>query len=102
MGRAPFANSLFESDEDRYQVQRVMARNEWFQLSGLLDFSAGGSGTFDEPRYAVKGTVRDLFAGDEGIVTGRGAQIGKVAGKFIKAMAQHRHWDRESKGQMPA
>lgn len=43
-----------------------------------------------------------LLAGDEGIVTGRGAQIGKVAGKFIKAMAQHRHWDRESKGQMPA
>ena len=43
-----------------------------------------------------------LIAGDEGIVTGRGAQIGKVAGKFIKAMAQHRHWDRESKGQMPA
>ena len=25
MGRAPFASSLFESDEDRYQVQRVMA-----------------------------------------------------------------------------
>ena len=36
-------------------------------LSGLIDFTAGGSGTFDMPRYDVRGTVRDLFAGDEGI-----------------------------------
>jgi translocation and assembly module TamB len=36
-------------------------------LSGLIDFTAGGSGTFDLPRYDVRGTVRDLFAGDEGI-----------------------------------
>ena len=53
----------------------------------------------------AEGVLQDpesLIAGDEGIVTGRGAQIGKVAGRFIKAMAQHRHWDRESKGQMPA
>ena len=45
----------------------ALAKNKWFPLSGLLDFSAGGSGTFDEPRYLVKATVRDLFAGDEGI-----------------------------------
>jgi iron complex transport system ATP-binding protein len=32
MGRAPFANSLFESDEDRYQVRRVMA------LTGTTEF----------------------------------------------------------------
>jgi ABC-type cobalamin/Fe3+-siderophores transport system ATPase subunit len=32
MGRAPFASSLFESDEDRYQVQRVMA------LTGTTEF----------------------------------------------------------------
>ncbi len=44
-----------------------LARNNWFPLSGLLDFSAGGSGSFDDPRYVLKGTVRDLFAGDEGI-----------------------------------
>ena len=45
----------------------TLARNTWVPLSGLLDFSAGGSGTFDDPRYVLKGTVRDLFAGDEGI-----------------------------------
>ncbi|MDK2744097.1 MAG: catalase [Nitrospira sp. BO4] len=53
----------------------------------------------------AEGVVHDetkLLAGDEGIVTGRGTQIVQVAGKFIKALAQHRHWDRESKGQMSA
>ncbi len=42
-------------------------------FSGLLDFSANGSGTFSEPRYDVKLGVRDLFFGDEGVgeVSGR-------------------------------
>ena len=38
-------------------------------FSGLLDLTAGGSGTFDAPRYNVHGTVRDFFVGDEGIGT---------------------------------
>ncbi|HZY06561.1 MAG TPA: hypothetical protein VFE69_02410, partial [Ilumatobacteraceae bacterium] len=38
-------------------------------LSGLLDFRAGGSGSFDSPRYEVHATVRDFFVGDEGIGT---------------------------------
>jgi TamB, inner membrane protein subunit of TAM complex len=38
-------------------------------LSGLLDFRAGGSGSFDSPRYEVHATVRDLFVADEGIGT---------------------------------
>jgi catalase len=53
----------------------------------------------------AQGVVQDetkLLAGDEGIVMGAGSQITQVASKFIKALAQHRHWDRESKGQMPA
>jgi translocation and assembly module TamB len=58
----------FNLDARDVPVESVaLARNQWFELSGLLDFSAGGSGTFDQPRYTVKGTVRDLFAGDEGI-----------------------------------
>jgi hypothetical protein len=36
-------------------------------LSGLLQFNATGAGTFESPRYDVKLTVDDLFAGDEGI-----------------------------------
>ena len=42
-------------------------------LSGLTDFTASGSGRFDEPRYDVRFGVSDLFVSDEGIgeVTGR-------------------------------
>jgi hypothetical protein len=40
---------------------------EQLPLSGLIDFTASGSGTFAEPRYSLRGTVRDLFAADEGI-----------------------------------
>jgi hypothetical protein len=42
-------------------------------LYGSLEFTATGSGTFEEPRYDVKASVSDLFFGDEGIgeVTGR-------------------------------
>jgi translocation and assembly module TamB len=36
-------------------------------IAGLIDFTAGGSGTFDSPRYDVRGTVRDLFVADEGV-----------------------------------
>ena len=36
-------------------------------LTGYADFSAAGSGTFEEPRYDVKVSVFDLFVGDEGI-----------------------------------
>ncbi len=43
-----------------------------------------------------------LLASDSGILVGRGAKIGPLAEKFIKAVAQHRHWDRELKGQVPA
>jgi len=42
-------------------------------LTGSLDFTATGSGTFEAPRYDVKWNAQDLFFGDEGIgeVTGR-------------------------------
>jgi hypothetical protein len=36
-------------------------------LTGFADFSAAGSGTFEEPRYDVKVNVPDLFIGEEGI-----------------------------------
>ena len=36
-------------------------------ITGYADFSAAGSGTFEEPRYDVKVNVTDLFIGEEGI-----------------------------------
>jgi hypothetical protein len=42
-------------------------------LSGTMEFTASGSGRFDEPRYDVRFGVSDLYVRDEGIgeVTGR-------------------------------
>jgi hypothetical protein len=44
-------------------------------LSGLIDLRAGGSGTFDRPRYDVRATIRDVFIADEGI----GRVVGDVS-----------------------
>lgn len=50
----------------------AVARNSPFPLSGLIDFTAGGSGSFDMPRYDVHAVLRDFFLKDEGVgvVTG--------------------------------
>ena len=42
-------------------------------LTGLLEFNADGTGTFEVPRYQFKARIRDLFVADEGVgeVTGR-------------------------------
>lgn len=42
-------------------------------LTGVAEFTAGGSGVFDYPVYEVRGRLRDLYVGDEGIgqVSGR-------------------------------
>ena len=42
-------------------------------LTGLLEFNADGSGTFEAPRYQFRARIRDLFVADEGVgeVTGR-------------------------------
>lgn len=39
---------------------------------------------------------------DEGVIISPGDHPGKVAAKFIKAIAQHRHWSREIKDSVPA
>ena len=44
----------------------------------------------------------DLLRPDEGVIVSRGERISAVAAKFITAIGQHRHWDRELKGQVPA
>ena len=43
------------------------------KLTGFLEFNADGTGTFDAPRYQLRGRIRDLFVADEGVgeVTGR-------------------------------
>jgi hypothetical protein len=56
-------------------------------LSGQLEFSATGSGTFDEPRYDVKARISDLFIADEGVgqVTGTLALRGNFLNMQVEA-----------------
>jgi translocation and assembly module TamB len=58
----------FNADGRRLPIERIDSiRVDRAPLSGLLDFSAEGSGTFDEPRYDVEIEVADLFMADEGV-----------------------------------
>jgi hypothetical protein len=50
------------------------AKSSAAPLSGFLDINAGGSGTFEFPRYDVRASISDFFVGDEG--------IGQVAGEI--------------------
>jgi hypothetical protein len=63
----------FNADGRRIPVERVMA----FQVpralpSGLVEFTAAGSSTFDDPRYDVRFRVNELYVDQEpvGLVTG--------------------------------
>jgi catalase len=55
---------------------------------------------------AVAGSEANAEGGkpfaEEGLITGLDNQVNKVAAEFIAAMAQHRHWSRENKKQVPA
>ena len=55
-------------------------------LTGLLEFNADGTGTFDVPRYQFRGRIRDLFIADEG--------VGEVTGPARRARRQHDDRDR--------
>jgi hypothetical protein len=64
----------FNADGRQIPLERIEAvRYPDLPFTGLVEFSASGTGTFDDPRYAVRGSVSDLFVRDEGIgqLTGR-------------------------------
>ncbi len=67
------ASYSFNMDGRRIPVEKLrrlrMARTP---LSGIAEFSASGSATFDEPRNDYRFRVNDLFIGEEGVgqVTG--------------------------------
>lgn len=65
----------FDANGRRLAVETLNATafSDMPPLTGVFDFTAGGSATFAEPRFEVKVSVHDLFFGDEGIgqVTGR-------------------------------
>jgi hypothetical protein len=64
----------FNADGARLPLEKVDAATfPDLPLYGIVTFSASGTGTFDDPRYDVKGTIDDFFVVDEGIgqVNGR-------------------------------
>ncbi len=74
-------NYSFNADGRRIPVEAIQAAAfPPAPLTGLLQFTASGSGSFEVPRYEIRGRVADLFAGDEGIgqVTGRVSVRGEV------------------------
>jgi catalase len=73
--------------------------------AGIELFAAADPAADKRAESHAEGVVHDrsrLFAGDEGLIFARGAQASRVSDRFIQAMAQHRHWNRELKGQVPA
>ncbi len=48
------------------------------------------------------GKAMDGLVSEPGVVIGSNGQAGKIAAEFINAIAQHRHWERETKGDVPA
>ena len=58
----------FNADGRRIPMESVAAVHyPEAPLTGLLDFTADGSGTFDVPRYQFRAQIRDLFIKDEGV-----------------------------------
>ena len=63
----------------------------------LLHASYLGTEAIPEPK-----TENNQIVANEGVIIGRDARVDDVAEEFIKAIAQHRHWSREMKDQVPA
>ena len=62
------ANYSFNADGSAIPVESLVSVSfPRAPLSGRLQFTSTGAGTFEDPRYEVKLAVDDLFAGDEGI-----------------------------------
>jgi hypothetical protein len=61
-------NYSFDTNGSRIPVESVtMFSFPKAPLSGILQFDATGTGTFENPRYDVRYSIADLFAADEGI-----------------------------------
>jgi len=61
-------NYSFDADGTKIPVESMQTLQfKQAPLSGILQFTATGAGTFANPRYDVKASIADLFAKDEGI-----------------------------------
>ncbi|MBI4476351.1 MAG: translocation/assembly module TamB [Acidobacteria bacterium] len=66
----------FDADGERVPIEALnLTSYPKAPLTGLVNFSSSGRGTFDQPRYDVRFRVDDLFIRDEGI----GQVIGRLS-----------------------
>jgi hypothetical protein len=78
----------FNADGRRIPVETIALLNyPRAPLSGVAEFTAGGSGAFGSPRYDVRFRVNDLFVAEEGVgqVTGTLALRGRELSGGIDA-----------------
>jgi hypothetical protein len=78
----------FNADGRRIPVETIaLLKYPRTPLSGVAEFTAGGSGAFDAPRYDVRFRVNDLFVAEEGVgqVTGTLALRGRELSGEIDA-----------------
>jgi translocation-and-assembly-module (TAM) inner membrane subunit TamB-like protein len=58
----------FDADGTKIPIESMQTLQfKQAPLSGILQFTASGAGAFASPRYDVKVSIADLYAGDEGI-----------------------------------
>ena len=67
--------------------------------AGVQVLLASSLGAVEQVNAAVQGKK---VVANEGVVVRSDSEVGKAATEFIKAIAQHRHWSREIKDQVPA
>lgn len=61
-------NYSFDADGSKLAIESMQTLQfKRAPLSGILQFTASGAGTFANPRYDVKANIADLYAADEGI-----------------------------------
>jgi catalase len=94
------AKALLFVNEAYLHCKTIAATDAGVEL--LLAGHLGQDKTARSHAEGVRQSESKLLITDEGVITGRGAQMSQVAAKFIRAMALHRHWDRELKDQVPA
>ena len=105
--RDPYAILVSEVMLQQTQVSRVVPRYDaWLERWPDVHALAAASPADDKRAEShAEGVMQDrvkLFAGDDGLIFARGVQANKVPARFIQAIARHRHWHRELKGQVPA
>jgi catalase len=81
--------------------------NEAYTHCKAIAATGAGIDLLSASYLGAEGIIEPQAAGgrmtaDEGVIISRNGQASDIAAAFIEAIAQHRHWSREMKDQVPA